>query len=424
MRLLTLPAALTWASLSSVLAQNVVVPTPLDFAASFYSLPGCSGAESSILAQQTFCQRGVSPTSGGYSVTCNSTEAGVVRFFAPSDPACAGTPQLSRSFLSGECLVGEGASPSLRFTCLPTANTPAPPLDCNRCSLTSYEFVGCAGPDRAVVNVPANTCHPGVGGSGSFLIIPSNANNGDAIVSFCTDASCGNCPIRTPFNSGQCRETSPDTGSRSITAKCGVCVSPSPTPSSTATATATATATSTRSAAPSPTSTSTATATSTRSAAPSPSSTATSTRSAAPSPSPSPSPSSSSSSSPSASASASYAPAYPPPSYPAYTPPSYPAYTPPAAYDTATAEEVAHPTITVVDESHEDTEAAPKGYLRDQTRPKKPARRSGDYGHVVLGGQVFRIRDPREYMDSGRDGWDVLEDARYEHLWEGRGMGW
>jgi len=196
---------------------------PFDFKATYFSSSACSStdSQSTVIAQQRFCQQ-----SGGrsYQVFCDELSAnGTVIFY--SDQLCA-LDANKVFFADGQCLASSSTNDidasGVAWQCLTTKNTQIAPPVAGRCAVSFFELEDCKGNDRSIVNVVSGICQ--VDGERSWMIL-SNETDATAVIAWCDDSMCQQCPMTTNIARDQCigsnGEGPSGPGSRGVRAVCG-----------------------------------------------------------------------------------------------------------------------------------------------------------------------------------------------------------
>jgi hypothetical protein len=195
---------------------------PFDFKATFFSSGTCSSTDtqSTIIAQQNFCQQ-----SGGksYEVFCDDTlNNGTVIFY--SDQLCS-LDANKVFFENGQCLASASSNDigatGITWQCLKTKNTKVAPPTNGRCAVSFFELDGCKGNDRSIVDVVSGICQ--VDGERSWMIM-RNDTDSTAVIAWCDDSMCSQCPLTSVIARDQCIGSNGDgpsgPGSRGVRAIC------------------------------------------------------------------------------------------------------------------------------------------------------------------------------------------------------------
>jgi hypothetical protein len=197
---------------------------PFDFKATFFSSGTCSStdSQSTIIAQQNFCQQ-----SGGksYQVFCDDNlnlNNGTVIFY--SDQLCS-LDANKVFFENGQCLASASSNDigatGIAWQCLKTKNTKVAPPTNGRCAVSFFELDGCKGNDRSIVDVVSGICQ--VDGERSWMIM-RNDTDSTAVIAWCDDSMCSQCPLTSVIARDQCIGSNGDgpsgPGSRGVRAIC------------------------------------------------------------------------------------------------------------------------------------------------------------------------------------------------------------
>lgn len=199
----------------------------------WYWEAGCSAEpHTTVVAVQGFCQ--LVPNAEnylGYRVSCTSDGSGEGFIQYCRDTNC-GECDLTLPFGSQQCIANSRelwGNSGVQVQC-PTRGEgdiivpEIQNLASNHVEINWFENAGCGNApnnfDRSIVTLPQELCHvvPNSPNFGGYKVTCNPDTTGE--ISFCTDSTCAQCNIRTPFQSETCLDNPPQYGSASVALRC------------------------------------------------------------------------------------------------------------------------------------------------------------------------------------------------------------